>query len=128
MLFPNKSTPHTVRETAAPTSSYVAGTVFSMDEHNYLGVLVKYTKGDETNIKIKIESSVDGGTTYGQQVTQNASGGNVDVDLAVYTFDVTGNYWITVSPMKADTVKISVLATAGTPTGTVGIDAITAWV
>lgn len=128
MVFPNKSKPHVVRAVAVPTSSYVAGTVFSSDEQNCLGVLVKYTKGDETSLEVKIESSVDAGTTYGQQTTEIATGGSIAVALAERTFTATGNYWVLVNPFKADTVKISVKATGGTPTGTAGIDAFTCWV
>lgn len=128
MFFPNKSRPHIVRAVAVATSSYVAGTVFSSDEHNCLGILVKYTKGDETSLQVKVESSIDAGTTYGQQTAESASGGTITVSLAERTFTATGNYWITITPFKADTVKISSKMTGGTPTGTVGIDAMTCWV
>lgn len=128
MYLPQKSKPHIVRAVAVPTSSYVAGNIFSSDEHNCLGVLVKYTKGDENSIEVKVESSIDGGTTYGQQVAETASGGTITSSLAARTFSATGNYWFLVNPFKADTVKISVKSTGGTPTGTVGIDAITCWV
>lgn len=127
MFFPNKSKPHVVRAVAAPTSSYVAGNVFSSDEQNTLGILVKYTKGDENSVQVKVESSIDGGATYGQQVTESASGGTITVTLAERTFTASGNYWIMISPFKADTVKISTKSTGGTPSGTVGIDAMTCW-
>jgi len=127
MVFPNKSKPHTVRAVAVPTSSYVAGSIFSCDEHNTLGVMVNYTKGDETSIELKIESSIDAGVTYGQQTTESASGGTITVTLAVRQFTATGNYWVVIQPIKADTVKISVKSTGGTPTGTVGIEAQTSW-
>jgi len=123
--MPYSKSKHTVRANAVLTSAYVAGTVFSADRQNYLAVLIKYTKGDETSLNVKIETSVDGGTTYGQQVTETTSGGNVAVALAQYDFTATGNYWIVVSPFLADTVKISVKATGGTPTGQVGVDALT---
>lgn len=115
---------HVVRAVAVPTATYVAGTVFSTEEHNCIGVLVKYTKGDENSIQVKIESSIDGGTTYGQQTVETATGGTVTPSLAERTFTATGNYWFLVNPFKADTVKISVKSTGGTPTGTVGIDAL----
>lgn len=128
MVFPNKSIPHIVRAVAVPTASYVAGTVFSTDEHNFLGIFVEYTKGDETSLQLKIESSIDGGATYAQQTAEATSGGTVTVTLAERTFVGTGNYWVIVTPIKAYQIKISVKTTAGTPTGTVGVRAITGWV
>lgn len=127
MIQANKSK-HTVRASAVLTAAYVAGTVFSSDEHNTLGVLVDYTKGDETSLEVKIESSIDGGTTYAQQITETATGGSIAVALAERTFTATGKYWVVVHPFKADTVKISVKATGGTPTGTVAITAMTSTV
>lgn len=128
MIFPNKSKPHAVRSTAVLTGSYVAGTVFSADEHNFLGVLVKYTKGDETSLQVKIESSIDSGTTYGQQTSESVAAGTSTVSLLERTFTATGNYWVTINPIKCDTIKISAKATGGGPTGTLGVDAITGWV
>lgn len=128
-MLPLKKSKHTIRAIAVPTASYVAGTIISTDEHNYAGILVKYTKGDETSIQLKIETSSDDGTTYGQQSAEGSpSSGNIAIDSAYRTFTATGNYWITVHPLKADTVKISVKSTGGTPTGTVGVDAIIGWV
>lgn len=128
-MLPLKKSKHTLRATAVLTASYVASTVVSLDEHNYAGILVKYTKGDEDSMTLKIETSIDGGTTYGQQSSEGSpSSGVVAVSPASRTFTATGNYWIPVHPLKADTIKVSVLATAGTPTGTVGLDAIIGWV
>ena len=126
MFFPNKST-HNVRDVAIGTASYVAGTVFSSDEQNTLGILVQYTKGDETSLEVKVESSIDAGTIYAQQTVESATGGTITVSLAERQFIATGNYWIVIHPFKSDTVKISVKMTGGTPTGTVGIDALTCW-
>lgn len=123
MITPTKSV-HTVRADTVLTGSYVAGTEFSTDEHNTLGILVEYTKGDETTLEMKIESSIDGGTTYGQQVAESASSGTITATAAERQFTGSGNYWTLVSPFKADTVKISVKATGGTPTGTVAITAL----
>jgi hypothetical protein len=129
MIFPNKSVPHLVKAVAtAITGSYVAGTIFSTDEHNFLGILVEYTKGDESTLQIKVESSIDGGTTYGQQTAEVATGGAIATTLAERTLTGTGNYWIVINPIKADTIKISSKATGGTPTGTSKITAITGWV
>ena len=127
MIQPNKSKPHAVRAVAALTAAYVAATVFSADEHNTLGILVQYTKGDEDSMELKVESSIDAGTTYGQEVTESTSGGTVTETLAVRQFTVTGNYWVVINPIKADTIKISAKATGGTPTGTLALNAQTSW-
>jgi hypothetical protein len=126
-------TPHVVRAQAAATSSYVAGTVFSMDEHNYLALEVTYLKGDETSHQIKVECSDDGGTTYYQQVTKTTSGGTTDIVPNVYTI-TAGSYSsgtslivIDIVPIKAGLIRVSTKATGGTPTGTIGIKAFTAW-
>lgn len=120
---------YTVRATTAPTASYVAGTIFSIDTENFLGVEVIYTKGDETSIQVKIEISIDGGTTFAQQVTESISGGTITDTLAERTFTGSGNYAFIVNPIKGDQIKISAKATGGTPVGgTIGIKAITSWV
>lgn len=118
----------TVRAVAVPTSSYVAGTVFSMDTQNYVGISVVYSKGDETSLQVKVEFSFDGGTTYTQTAAESTSGGTITGSLAERSYAATGNYLIVINPIKADTCKISVKATGGTPTGTVGVKAITSWV
>ena len=127
MVFPNKSTPHAVRSSSTLTAANVAGTVFSIDEHNYLAIQVVYTKGDETSMQLRIESSIDGGVTYAQQVAESASAGVITVSLAERTFTVTGNYWVVITPIKGDLIRISARATAGTPTGTLALQAITGW-
>lgn len=115
-MMPYSKSVHAVRTAAILTGSYVAGTAFSLDRQNYLGVLVEFTKGSLTTMELKIETSVDKGVTYGQQTAENASGGTVSVALAERQFSVTGNYWIIVNPLLADTVLISVKGT-GTATG-----------
>lgn len=128
MFKPNKSKPHIVRAVSVPTSSYVSGNVFSIDEQNFLGLLVRYTKGDETSLQLKIEISSDGGTTYDQESAESVSGGTSTVSLLERSFAATGNYWIDIYPVKGDLVRISAKATGGTPTGTVGISCISGWV
>jgi hypothetical protein len=123
MITANKST-HVVRASAVLTGTYVAGTVFSTDEHNAIGILVNYTKGDETTLELKIESSIDGGTTYAQQTVESATGGVITATAAERQFTGTGKYWVLVHPFKADTVKISVKATGGTPTGPCAVSAL----
>lgn len=133
MILPNKSVPHIVRATAALTSSYVAGTVVGIDEANMIGIQVTYVKGDETSLEMKVESSIDGGTTFGQQVTQTAVGGTVTLTPGIYSMTAasaaaTQIFNFIINPIKGDQIKISFKATGGTPTGTVACKAITGWV
>lgn len=126
--FPSKSFPHTVRSSATLTTSYVAGTVISVDEQNAVCIQVDYTKGDETKMQLKLEASIDAGTSYGQQASESTSSGTITSSLAVREFSATGIYSFVVTPLKADRLKISVKAADGTPTGTCAIKAITGWV
>lgn len=133
MFLPNKSVPHIVRTTLAPTTSYVAGTVVGVDEANMIGIQVTYVKGDETSIEMKVESSIDAGSTFGQQVTQSSSGGTVTLTPGIYTMTAasaaaTQIFNFIINPIKADQVKISFKSTGGTPTGTIACKAITGWV
>lgn len=126
-MYPTAISSHTVRASAALTASYVAGTVFSAAEHNLLGIVFNYTKGDETSAQLKIEVSNNGGTTYAQQIAESTSGGTITVSLAERTFTATGIYAINIHPVRGQLIKISVKATGGTPTGTAAVNAYTAW-
>lgn len=133
MILPNKSTPHIIRATTAATTSYVAGTVVSMDEANMIGLEVTIVKGNETSFEIKVESSIDAGVTFAQQITESATGGTVTLTPAIYTLTgaslaATQVVTFVINPIKADQVKVSVKSTGGTPTGTVAIKAITGWI
>ena len=114
--MPYSKSKHLVRSAAILTTGYVAGADIGFDRQNYLGVLVKFTKGSLTSLQVKIESSIDDGVTFGQQITETASSGTVTVDGAEFTFDTTGNYWIVVNPLIADAIRISAKGT-GTLTG-----------
>ena len=117
----------TVRAVSTLSAAYVAGTIFSIDRKNNVGIEVIYTKGDETSASLKVEVSNDGGTTWIQQDAQSTSGGTVSESLAVHQFTATGNYALVVNPVIAQLMKISVLATGGTPTGTMGVRAVPTW-
>jgi len=132
MIFPNKSIPHIIRTPLVLTSSYVAGTVVGIDEANMIGLECTYVKGDETSIEIKVESSIDEGTTYAQQVTQSTSGGTSTLTPGIYSMTAasaaaTQIFTLIITPIKGSTVRISAKATGGTPTGTLGLKAITGW-
>lgn len=138
MIFANKTSyapgqPFVFRTAAVPTTSYVAGTIASFDEHNAVGLEVTYVKGDETSITIKIESSMDGGVTYGQQPAQTTTGGTTTVVPNEYlftaaSFPASQIINILITPVKGDHLRVSVKSTGGTPTGTVGIRGFFAWV
>lgn len=122
------SQPFIVRASAVLTGSYVAGTVFSMSNHNAIGLEVSYTKGDETSTQLKIEVSNDGGTTYAQSATETTSGGTITMALGERSFSATGVYSVLTYPVRARLVKVSVKATGGTPTGTIAIKSYPLWV
>ena len=124
-MTPNSKSKHPVRSALILSTSYVAGTEIGFDRQNYLAVLVEFTKGSLTTMEVKIESSVDGGVTYGQQITETASGGTVSAALAEYEIDTTGKYWIVVNPLLADSVKISVKGTGTITSSECTVTAIT---
>jgi len=135
-MLPLKGSVKTVRASAVLTSAYVAASVITVDEHNFLGINLAYTKGDETSMSMKVEVSTDGGTTWYQQTTETVSGGEISVALGERKYTATGNYSTVVSPIKvpsSDTsdkgqLRVSFKATGGTPTGTVAAELITGWV
>jgi len=134
MIYPNKSKPHPVFSEYTLTDVYVAGNILSSDEHNMLGILVQYTMGDEDTMAIKVESSINSGTDYGQQVAESASGGAITTTLAERYLSASGNYWIIINPIKADTIKISAKYNAKIPltippdtAGVITADVIIGW-
>ena len=115
-----------IRADTVLTGAYVAATEFSMAQDNFLSILVDFTKGDETTLEMKIEASPDG-TTFGRQVGEATTGGTTTVTLNERAFGATGIYSVEVYPIRAKTVKVSVKATGGTPTGTVALTAVHSW-
>lgn len=129
MLNPAMEAPEiTIRSTSTLTGAYVAATVFSIDRKNEVGIEVIYTKGDETNASVKVEVSNDGGTTWIQQDAQAVSSGTVTESLAVHVFAATGNYALVINPVRSQLMRVSTLATGGTPTGTLGLRVVPSWV
>lgn len=117
---------HTLRASAVLTGAYVASTVFSVDQDNFLSIIVSYTKGDENSMEMKIEGSPDG-TLYARQAAESTTGGTTTVSLDERKFSATGIYAIEVYPVRAKTVKVSLKATGGTPTGTCALTASHSW-
>ncbi len=138
LVFPDKSAyslgqPRVIRATTVLTGSYVAGTIASFDEHNMVGLEITYVKGDETSIQLKVETSIDGGTTYGQQAVQSTSGGTTtlvpnEYSLTAASFPASQVINLLINPIKGDHLKVSAKATGGSPTGTLKIRALFAWV
>lgn len=112
----------------ALTGAYVEAGRVGLEHHNYVGWTVRYTKGDETSLQMKVETSVDAGVTWDQQTVESVSGGTITPTLAERSYTVSGNYAGNVTPTKAQIIRFSVKATAGTPTGTVTIIALPSWV
>ena len=125
-----------VKATTALTSSYVAGTIISADEHNMIAIELTYTKGDETSLQLKVEGTNDDLTdspVFYQQVTQTASGGTVTIAPAEYSvtaasMPTVGTVTFIINPVKGTGFRVSVKATGGTPTGTYAVKAYLGWV
>lgn len=138
--LPSRQFPSVQVVTAATalTASYVAGTIVSTDEANAFCMDVIYTKGDETSIQIKVESTNDtapftGSTNWYQQLTQTVSGGTVtmapaEYSIAAASMAATGKVTFIINPVKGSGFRVSVKATGGTPTGTYSVQAYTGWV
>jgi len=103
-------------DAAEATDSFVAGNIASFDEHNMVGFQLTLTDlGDITTLSIIVESSIDGGTTYGQQVAVATTGGTTvvtknqyDFSMASYTAGDTVTFIVT--PIKGDHLKVSMKA------------------
>jgi len=123
------SQPFIVRSLSQVSTSYVAGTAFSMDAHNAIGLEIIYAKGTETSLEVKLEVSNDGGMTYAQQAAESTSGGTITCSLAERTITSTGTYSVLVQPVRARLARVSTKATYGTvSTGSCTIKAYPLWV
>lgn len=106
---------------------------------NFLGLLIKYTKGGETGLEVKVEGTADVSlgiatsvalaTNWFQQVTGTLTAGQNLIVPAYYEMQASGNYSEVIYPIKGDGVKVSVQADSpGGSAGTVTIYGITSWV
>lgn len=125
----------------ALTGSYVAG-YLETNTNNCLGLLIKYTKGDETGLLVKVDVTSDktlgilsdtgnlsSATNWFQRVSESTTAGVTTIVPNSYTMTATGNYAEFIYPIKGDGVRISLKAdTIGSSPGTVTIWAITSWV
>lgn len=110
------------------TTSFVSGTVFSMDYHNSLGLEVDYVKGTETSMETRVQISNDAGVTYMQETAEAVSGGTITKSLAVRSYSVTGTFSELIRPLRAGLVRVQVSSTYGTlSTGSCRIRAFPLW-
>lgn len=138
MIFPNKTSyaanqPFVFFDDYTLTSSYVAGNVASFDEHNMVGLEITYAKGSETTFNLMIESSIDGGTTYAQQVAIAATGGTTAVTKNEYAFTAASyaasdKITLIITPIKGDHFKVWAKYAGGSAPGTVSIRGMFGWV
>lgn len=136
-MLPLKTSAQVIANGVTLTDTYQAATVMSIDEHNFLGLLVKYTKGDETTMELKVEVSVDGGTTWYRQTVESPTGGSIAVTAAERVYTGTGNYATNITPLKVPMtptgsakgqIRVSYKGTGSTPTGTLTLTATVGWV
>jgi hypothetical protein len=109
------------------------------DLANYLGLLISYTKGDESGAQIKVEGTGDvslglattvaKSTNWFQRVAESTTGGKTALSQDYYEVTATGKYAENISPIKGDGVKVSVQAdTLGVAPGTITIYGIVSWI
>ena len=120
--------PREIRGSAILTGSYVASIVFSMANHNAIGLTVDVTIGSLTYVGVKVEISNDGGSTYSQEVGENTSSGTVTVSLAERRFGASGVYSILVHPVRGKLVKVSAIGNGTVTNSLLAIDAVPLWV
>lgn len=111
---------------SALTDAYVVkGGVLSGHARDQIVVLVRWTKGDETSLEMKVEFSDTPEFTaaYNDSVLDIDPATGVALVLAkVYQFTTaSGNYKIAI-PSQGQYFRVSFKATGGTPTGTIGAD------
>lgn len=118
--------PHSIRESAEPTGSFVAGTVIeNLYLKNQLMLNIVLTIGTATSVSIKVEFSGDNSTFYQETIaTDNGATGIIDHTLAERKFTTSGNYRIAI-PIEDGYVRISTKGTGTLTTTTIGINAVT---
>lgn len=108
---------------------------------NYLGLLIKYTKGDETGVLVEVSgtadkslgilastSSLSAATNWFQRVAESTTGGTTTLTADVFEMIATGNYSEVISPLKGDGVRVRVKTdTIGVSPGTVTVYGIVSW-
>lgn len=106
-----------IRTAAALTTSYVATAVRQIDDSNQLALLVKYTKGSSSSMRLKVEFS-ENKTDFYQESKMDApsESGAIEHTLYYHWWDTSGNYPVQI-PILGTWYKASVIAiTSGTST------------
>ena len=124
MDFQNYNKIGTLRPATILTTSYVPVAVidnkqlsFEADvpRYNQLVLFVKNLIGSLTDIRVKIEASPDGGTTWYQETLKTQAGNTSTDTLLEHVYATDGNYLLTI-PIKYEMLRVSVKGT-GTVTG-----------
>lgn len=120
------------------SAAYQNSALLDTSTCNFLGLYIKYTKGDETGLKVKVEGTLDvtlglqsalSAATWYQRVSESTTAGVTTITANNFEMTATGNYLETISPIKTDGIKVSVIAdTLGSSPGTVTIYLVTSWV
>lgn len=111
-LIPAKAENEVIRASAVLTTSYVALTPIAFDGYKTLILWCKFTKGNSTGYRIKIEKS-DDGVTYFREPEKTQAGGFSSYATNEHervVSDATENIEIPITPIEAKYVKVSVLA------------------
>lgn len=105
-----------IRNAAILTTDWVAGTVQNVSQYGQLCININFTKGDLTDMLLKIETSdASAGTYFAEAVEATSGDGYADISTKIWRFATSGSYAIRL-PINAKYIKISVKG-EGTVTG-----------
>lgn len=84
-----------------------------IENYDHIGIEVEYVKGVSTSMYLKVEESgIDLSTRtsddWYQRVALTTTTGESLVDQQYYAFDTAGKYALTVTPVRAKAVRVSV--------------------
>jgi hypothetical protein len=119
-LVSPKKVSEVIRASAVLTTSYVALTPIDFDGYKTLILNCEFTKGSSTGFRIKIEKS-DDDKVYVQEQEKTQAGGissYSDNEHEKLVSGLTATPEIPISPIEANFVRVSVMATGGDATGT----------
>lgn len=103
--------PVRIRSAAILTNAYVAGTILKdCSGYDQLTLYVDFTIGSLTDLQVKVEFSVDGGTTYAQETFSSISTTTDTLSLGIHKMAGSGVFTINV-PVQGDWIKVSAIGT-----------------
>lgn len=109
----------------ALTASYVViGGIIAGQARDQIIVMLDYTKGDETDLRMKVDFMSEAATAasrFQEAAASTDANGLCSVTLKEYKFTATGKYRIAI-PSYGHYFEVSFKATGGTPTGTFNAD------